>query len=195
MLVVGNAIVSDELVNECFCCDIAQCKGACCVEGDYGAPITKEEKRKIKSLLPQVLPLLDKKAQQTINKHNFFTVDDEGQLCTQIIEGKDCVFCIKDYQQNTLCVFQKLYQQKKTDFIKPISCHLYPIRISEFEECSALNYHSWDICSQAQVLGKSKGIPIYKYCKEPLIRRFGVKWYNELEQAIEENKAFFKLQK
>ncbi len=194
MLVVGNTVVSDELINECFCCDLAKCKGACCVEGDYGAPITKEEKTIIKKILPLTMPLLPTKAKETIAKYNFFTLDDEGQLCTQIIDGKDCVFCIKDEQQNTLCAFQKLYLQGKIDFIKPISCHLYPIRISEFEQCSALNYNRWNICCQAVLLGKRKNIPVYKYCREPLIRRFGLKWYNELEQAIENNKTFFNLQ-
>ena len=192
MLIVGNSILSDEIVNTCFCCDTKKCKGICCVEGDYGAPITEKEKEIIKNLLPKILPILQPKAIETIKKYNFYALDNEKELCTQIIDGKDCVFCIKNEKRYNLCAFQKLYSEGKSKFIKPLSCHLYPIRISDFEECSALNYHCWDICKYALELGKKKNIPIYKYCKEPLIRRFGVKWYNDLEQAVYEHKDYYK---
>lgn len=198
MLIVGNSIVSDDIKDKHFCCNIAKCSGMCCVEGDFGAPITKEEKKIIKNLLPQVLPYLSEKSQQVIKDKNFFTLDDEGNLVTQIIDGKDCVFAfeqtiLSDNDGNTenekpvtahLCVFQKLYMEKKIDFIKPISCNLYPIRVSEYDEMTALNFHGWDVCQSALQEGKNKNIHVYENCKEALIRRFGQKWYKDLLQEI-----------
>ncbi|MBR1626204.1 MAG: DUF3109 family protein [Bacteroidales bacterium] len=188
MLIVGNSIISDDIIHNYFCCNIEQCNGMCCVEGDFGAPITHEEKRIIKKLLPKIIPHLPLKAQQTIKDKNFFTYDDEGNLVTQIIDGKDCVFAFKSPENYTYCIFQKLYIEKKSDFIKPISCHLYPIRISEYDEMTALNFHQWDVCQSALLRGREKNIRIYENCKEALIRRFGQKWYDELLDEINKMK-------
>ncbi len=188
MLIVGNSIISDEIKNKHFCCNVEKCNGMCCVEGDAGAPITKEEITTIKTLLSEVMPYLPEKNQQTIKDHNFFTKDKDGDLVTQIIDGKDCVFaypttivnCEGKEIQAHFCIFQKLYLEKKINFIKPISCHLYPIRISYYDEMSALNYHEWDICKSAIEEGRKQNIHIYENCKNALIRKFGQKWYDDL---------------
>ena len=188
MLIVGSSIVSDEIIDECFCCNIDCCKGICCVEGDYGAPITKQEKKIMQDLLPKVLPYLPIKNVEIIKKKGAFTKDDEGELVTQIVDNKDCVFAFKSKENYTYCVFQKLYLEKKINFIKPVSCHLYPIRIDEFDKVNTLNYHRWNICKSAIEEGKRKNIYIYQSCKEALIRRFGEKWYEELLEEIKTNK-------
>ena len=134
------------------------------------------------------MPLLPQKAQQVIKTKNFFTLDNEGGLVTQIIEGKDCVFAFKSPENYTYCIFQKLYLEGKTDFIKPISCHLYPIRVSEYDEMTALNFHQWDICKCAVQHGKENNIHVYENCKDALIRRFGKKWYEDLTEEINNTK-------
>ena len=188
MLIVGDSIISDDIKDKKFCCDIDKCKGMCCVEGDYGAPITKKEKRIITNLLPKVLPYLSDKAKKIIEKHNFFTLDCDGELVTQVVDNKDCVFAFKSETGCTFCVFQKLYLEKKIDFIKPISCHLYPIRVSEYDEMTSLNYHRWDVCKDAIEKGEKENVYVYQNCKEALIRRFGEDWYNELKTQIEGDK-------
>ncbi|MGP1515871.1 MAG: DUF3109 family protein [Bacteroidales bacterium] len=199
MLIVGDSIISDDIKDKKFCCNIGQCRGMCCVDGDFGAPITEEEKLIIKDILPQILPHLSDKAQQVIKEKDFFTFDDEGALVTQIIDGRDCVFSIKEQYLSDLvttssakqytevyhCIFQKFYMEQKISFIKPISCHLYPIRISEYDEMTVLNFHEWDVCQCAIEEGKKQNIAVYQNCKHSLIRRFGQCWYNELLREIE----------
>ncbi len=189
MLVVGNALLSEDIRDINFSCNIHKCKGQCCVEeGGFGAPLTKQEKLKIKNLLPEVLPLLPEVSQQIICKEGFTEKDDEGELCTKTINHRDCVFAFKDEQTGyVFCAFQKLYLEGKTDFIKPISCYLYPIRVKDYGEFFTVNFDMWKICEQAIKEGDEKSIPLYIYCKEPLIARFGVRWYKELLQTIEQS--------
>lgn len=189
MLVVGNSIVSEDIKDVKFCCDISLCKGMCCIEGDYGAPITKQEQKIIKNYLPIILNYLNDEEKQEIREKNFFDFDQENNLCTRIIKGKDCVFVTKNEKGVPICAIQKAYIEKKIDFIKPISCYLYPIRVSDYGEFSALNYHKWNICKSALILGQKENIPLYKFLKEPLIKRFGEKWYNELLEQIEDFQA------
>jgi hypothetical protein len=185
MLVVGNSIVSEDIKDIKFCCNISLCKGMCCIEGDYGAPITKQEKKIIKDNLNSILPYLNDVEKKEIKEKNFFDFDNDNELCTRIINGKDCVFVTKNEKGIPICAIQKAYMDKKISFIKPISCHLYPLRIQDYDGFSTVNYQMWDVCKTALLEGEKKDVPLYKFLKEPLIRRFGEKWYKELLEQIE----------
>lgn len=187
MLVVGNSLLSEDIRDIKFSCDLSKCKGQCCVEeGGFGAPITKQEKREIKKLLPKVLPLLPIESQTIIKKESFTEQDEQGDLCTKTINKKDCVFSFKDEKTGCFfCAFQKLYIENKSSFIKPISCYLYPLRVKDYGEFNTVNFDFWKICSCA--MQHKDAPPLYIYCKEPLILRFGEKWYKELEEQIKES--------
>ena len=159
MIIVKNSIVSDDVADCCFGCDLSCCKGACCVDGDSGAPLLEEEVEKIEAVLNDALPSKD------------------GDLGTPLIEGGACAFVTPGPDGCTFCALQGLY--------KPVSCHLYPIRVEDYGEFQAVNYHQWDICRCA----KGKGELLYIYLKEPLIRRFGQEWYDELLEQIEIRKS------
>lgn len=192
MIQIQNTIVSLEILEKEFCCDLQTCKGCCCIEGDAGAPLTDEEDRKIREILPLLLPDMTKEAKEAVEQGDISYRDPEGELVTQIVNGKDCVFSRTDHNGWCYCLIEKAYNAGKIDFKKPVSCHLYPIRVKEFEArdsvpaMSALEYHRWDVCHCARVLGKKLHLPIYQFLKEPLIRRFGQEWYDELCLTAEE---------
>ena len=174
---VGNVLVSPDIITEKFCCDLDKCHGICCVEGDAGAPISMDEIAETETALDVVWP--DLKA----------SVDEEGDLVTSIVGGKDCVFTY-DHEGCCLCALEKAYRGGKTQFKKPISCALYPIRAKEFSGgLVGINYHKWRICRDAVVKGEALNLPVYKFLKAPLIDRFGEDWYKELCQAAEEIEA------
>ncbi len=186
MVIIGNTVVSLDILEKEFCCDLQTCRGCCCIEGDAGAPITDEENRRIEQLLPVLLPQMTKQARQAVEERGISYRDPEGELVTQIVDGKDCVFSRVDHNGWCYCLIEKACREGKTDFLKPVSCHLYPIRVKEFpargdaDAMSALEYHRWDICHCARQLGKKQHIPLYQFLREPLIRRFGQQWYDEL---------------
>lgn len=186
MILIKNTIVSLEIIEKEFCCDLETCKGCCCIEGDAGAPLTDEEDKKIRQIMPILLPDMTKEARKAVEEGDISYLDPEGELVTQIVNGKDCVFSRVDHNGWCYCLIEKAYNAGKIDFKKPVSCHLYPIRVKEFaargeaEAMSALEYHRWDVCHCARQLGKKLHLPIYKFLKEPLIRRFGQEWYDEL---------------
>lgn len=186
MLDIQNTLVSLDFVERFFCCDLDSCLGECCIDGDAGAPITEEEDRKIRELLPLVWDDLLPSAQREIEENGTSYVDSEGDLVTQIVDGKNCVFTTYDKNGMCLCALEKAYREGRTDFYKPISCHLYPARIKEYDGFTAVNYHRWKICRCAEVLGRAKGIRVYEFLKEPLIRRFGKEWYDELALTCRE---------
>lgn len=172
MIIVKNSIVSDDVADCRFSCDLSCCKGACCVEGDSGAPLLEEEVEKITAVMPEVLPLLTPEGRAAIEKQGVAVRDKDGDLGTPLIEGGACAFITYGSDGCALCALQGHY--------KPVSCHLYPIRVENYGEFTAVNYHQWDICRCA----KGKGEPLYIYLKEPLIRRFGQDWYEELLDEI-----------
>ena len=188
MVQIGNVIVSFDVLKEKFFCDLEACKGQCCVEGDSGAPVTEEEKAKLDETLPVVWDQLSKKAQEVINKQGTTFIDCEGDLVTSIVDGKDCVFTCYDETGCCYCAIEKAYREGRTNFYKPISCHLYPIRVGNYGLYKAVNYHRWDVCKAAILLGQKENLPVYKFLKEPLIRKFGEDWYAELELVVEEMK-------
>jgi len=186
---VGDVLISSDLLTEYFCCDYEKCKGVCCVEGDAGAPVTLEEIAGIEDALDTVWGDLCASAQAVIDKQGVAYTDKEGDLVTSIVRGKDCVFTCYD-GDNCLCALEKAYRQGKTHFCKPVSCSLYPIREKNFGNgVIGLNYNRWDICRDAVKKGKALDLPLYQFLKEPLIRRFGEDWYQELLDIVQELKA------
>lgn len=180
MLQIQNTLVSLDFIEHFFLCDLNECRGECCIEGDAGAPITEEELKTLKSLLPIVWDDLTPAAKQIIKEQGVAYIDEDGDLVTSIVNGKDCVFTTYEKNGMCLCAIEKAFREGKSDFYKPISCHLYPARLSEYSDFTAINYHRWKICRCAELLGKKKNIRIYQFLKEPLIRRFGKEWYDEL---------------
>lgn len=189
MVQVGDVVVSTDCLTEMFCCDLEACRGECCIEGDAGAPVDLEEIDKLEEVLPQVWNDLSASAQAVIDKQGVAYTDCEGDLVTSIVNGKDCVFTCYDEKGCCFCAVEKAYRAGKTDFYKPLSCHLYPIRIKQFGDTVALNYHRWDVCKVAVAKGEREQLPVYRFLKEPLIRRFGAGWYAELEEVVREMKA------
>ncbi len=177
---IQDTLVTSEILDQNFCCDLNACHGCCCIEGDAGAPITPEEEEKIKELLPLLLPDMQKEARAQVAEHGVAYNDPEGERVTQIINGKDCVFARTDHNGWCYCLIEKAFRAGKTDFMKPFSCHLYPVRVHKHATFTAVEYHRWDICHPARVCGKKMHLPIYQFLKEPLIRRFGQDWYDEL---------------
>ena len=156
MIQIGDVVVSLDVFQEKFLCDLGACKGACCIEGDAGAPVVY--------------------------------TDQEGDLVTSIVNNKDCVFTCYDENGCCYCAIEKAYREGKTAFYKPVSCHLYPIRIGDYGPYKAVNYNRWDVCKAAVLLGKKENLPVYQFLKEPLIRKFGEEWYKELVTVAEELK-------
>lgn len=179
---VGNVILSSDIFTEYFCCDLDACKGECCVEGDSGAPLTMDEVGELESgVLDEVWPELSASAQATIDHQGVAYTDCEGDLVTSIVNGKDCVFTCYGNNGCCFCATDKAYREGRTAWCKPISCALYPIREKRFKDgTSGLQYHRWNICRPAVKKGRELNLRIYQFLKDPLTRRFGEEWYNEL---------------
>ncbi len=185
MLQIADTLVSLDFAEQFFCCDLAACHGQCCIDGDAGAPITEEEKKKLEDVLPIVWDDLLPQAQQEIKENGVAYIDEEGDLVTSIINGQNCVFTTYGKDGMCLCAVEKAYREGKTDFMKPISCHLYPARLTEYPTFTAVNYHKWKICKCAEVLGRKNNIRLYRFLEGPLTARFGKEWYEELKLACE----------
>ena len=188
MYQIGDVLISDEVLTERFICDLQDCKGACCIEGDAGAPLELDEVLELEEVLPVIWDGLDLQARKVINKQGVAYTDPEGQLVTSIVNGKDCVFTCYDEQGCCFCAIEKAFWEGKTKFRKPISCYLYPIRVKQVGDMEALNYNRWNICKAAVLLGQKENVRVYEFLKEPLIRKFGEAWYQELTEAVEELK-------
>ncbi len=186
MIKIGKTIVSSEIKNELFVCDLESCKGACCVEGDLGAPLEIDELAEIEAVMDLVKPYLPEKSRLVLEKEGPYLLDEEGDFSTTTVDGAECAFAFYDEKGILKCGIEKAWQEGKTSFRKPISCHLYPIRLSKlYDDHIGINYSRWHICSPACTLGESLGVPLYKFLKEPLIRKFGEDWYKQLVLAIE----------
>ena len=185
MFQLGKTIVSEDILAKDFVCNLSACKGACCVDGDAGAPLSKEETAILESIYPQIKPFLRPEGIAAIEAQGSWAIGAEGELETPLIENRDCAYVIYD-GPTALCGIEQAYNQGVVSWKKPVSCHLYPIRVKDFTEFAAVNYDKWDICSDACELGKELQVPVYKFVKEALIRLFGIDWYTELEQVAEE---------
>lgn len=189
ILQVGDVLVSPDIFTEKFCCDLEACHGACCIEGDAGAPVSMDEIAAIEDSLDAVWPELSASAQAVIDRQGVAYVDQEGDLVTSIVGGKDCVFTCHE-GVTCLCAMEKAYREGRCGFCKPVSCALYPIREKRFNDhLVGLNYHRWKICAAAVERGEELELPLYVFLKEPLIRRFGEEWYAELCAVADELKA------
>lgn len=186
MVQIGDVVVSLDVFREKFLCDLHACKGTCCIEGDAGAPVEMEEVEKLEEVLPVIWEELSPEARETIERQGVVYTDEEGDLVTSIVNGKDCVFTCYDENGCCYCAIEKAFREGKCDFYKPISCHLYPIRVSDYGPYKAVNYHRWNVCKAAVLLGKKENLPVYRFLKEPLIRKFGEDWYAEMELVAEE---------
>ncbi len=183
MFQLGKTIVSEEIIDNDFVCNLSACKGACCVEGDAGAPLDKEETEILNEIYPKVKPFLRKEGIEAIEAQGEFITTPFGDYETPLINGADCAYVIFDDKNTALCGIEEAYNQGEINWKKPLSCHLYPIRIKQYSEFAAVNYEKWDICDPACSLGKELQVPVYKFVKEALIRKFGKDWYEELEKV------------
>jgi len=183
MVQIDDKLISLDIFERHFICDLPKCMGACCVEGESGAPLEDEETVILESILPKVKPLLSQKALEEIDRKGAWEVDMDGDKVTPIINGKECVYAYFDDKGVCKCSIEKLYNEGLIDFKKPISCHLYPIRATKYKDFEALNYHQWPICEAAKVLGNEVGMPIFRFLKEAIIRKYGQTFYDEMEQA------------
>ena len=185
MIEIDGKIIATDLLTEEFCCDLSVCKGECCVEGDSGAPLDIEEVDLLEQEWENYKPYMTPKGVEEVERQGFMVVDVDGDYTTPLVDGAQCAYAFKE-NGITFCAIERAYREGKTTFLKPISCHLYPIRVKQFRNGSyGLNYHRWAVCRDAVECGKRLGIPVYKALKEPLIRRFGEEFYTALECAAD----------
>jgi hypothetical protein len=186
MIQIDDKLISEDLFSEEFVCNLAKCKGICCVDGDAGAPLDKDETKILDEIYPKIKSYLRPEGIQAIEEQGTYTLDFEGDLVTPLVNNAECAYVIFDEKGYTKCAIEKAYEDGVIDWQKPISCHLYPIRITEYSNFSAINYHEWDICSDACTLGKELGVKVYQFLKKPLIRKYGEEFYQTLSEAAEE---------
>ncbi len=185
MILIDDTCISDDIKEKLFVCNLDKCKGACCVEGDLGAPLEEVELPIMDDIYEKVKPYLSAEGIAAIEKQGKYIEDYEGDFSTTTINDKECAYAIYDQKGILKCGIEEAYNDGVIDFKKPISCHLYPIRITKYEHYHAINYDQWSICSPACSLGEELGVPVYKFLKEPLIRAYGEDWYEQLTDEIE----------
>lgn len=185
MIAIDNTLISENLLEKKFVCDLAACKGACCVEGDAGAPLTEEETQILEDIFDQVKPYMRPEGIKAVEEQGHWEMDTDGDFVTPLVEGKECAYVQFSENGTALCAIEQAHRDGKVDWKKPISCHLYPVRISKLKEYDALNYHKWHICSPACACGEKLQVPVYKFAKAALIRAYGEDWFDKLEAAAE----------
>lgn len=189
MIEIGESIVSLDVFQRKFVCDLAACKGACCVHGDSGAPLDAEEADLLKSVYPEVRPYMRPEGISAVETQGYAVTDEDDELVTPLVSaGGECAYVYFDESGTAKCAVEKAYLEGKTDWKKPLSCHLYPIRIKKYSRFEAVQYHEWDICKPACACGEKLQVPVYAFLKEPLIRKYGPEWYAELELVASELK-------
>lgn len=183
MIVIDNTIVSEDLLDKHFVCALDKCKGACCVEGDSGAPLEWEETSVLEKVLEKVKPFMTSEGIKSVEEYGTWLIDSEGDFVTPLIEGvRQCAYVFFE-KGIAKCAIERAYQEGKIDFRKPVSCHLYPVRITKHETYDAVNYNRWDICSPACANGKQLGVPVFQFVKDALVRKYGSEWFEQLEGA------------
>lgn len=194
MLAIQNTIVSRDVIEKQFVCDLNKCKGACCVAGESGAPLDESEQEIIDRVFDKVEPYLTPRGRKAIKKQGRYLTDYDGDLVTPLInEIEECAYTIYDENKVAMCAFERAYNDGVIDWRKPISCHLYPIRIKKYSDYDAVNYEKWSVCKPACKLGEQLSVPVYHFVKDALIRKYGQAWYDELcttaETYLKENSA------
>ena len=182
MLKIDNTILSFDVLEKKFFCDIQKCKGACCVLGDSGAPLEASEIDILNEIYPVIRPFMSALGVLAIESLGTSVIDSDGDHVTPLIDDKECAYAIVE-KGIAICAIEKAYEAKVTTFQKPVSCHLYPIRITKYKDFEALNYHQWKICKHALDLGNKKNTPVYIFLQEPLIRKYGLPWFEQLKIA------------
>lgn len=189
MFQIGKTLVSEEIIDKDFVCNLSSCKGACCVDGDAGAPLEDAERDVLVDIYQDVKPFLRPEGRAVIEDVGVFVKGEDGEWETPLVNGSECAYVTFSKEGITKCGLEEAYNAGVTTWKKPVSCHLYPIRTKEYTEFTAVNYHKWEICDDACALGKELQVPIYVFVKEALIRKFGEAWYTELEQVAALHKA------
>jgi len=189
MIKINDTLVSDELIERFFVCDLERCKGACCVEGDLGAPLEKDELKLIHDSFKYVSPYISDESKIQIKKQGHYIKDFEGDYSTPTIKGRECVYAVYGDKGILHCGFELAWKDGKSTFRKPISCHLYPVRIKSDIHNYLVNYDKWSICNPACKLGKAVNVPLYLFVKEALIRKFGSEWFNKLDRIANKRNA------
>jgi hypothetical protein len=185
MIIIQHTVLSDDIRDQHFVCQLTRCKGACCVEGDQGAPLEADEVATLAAIYPQVAPFLTEAGRAEIARAGTSVVEADGSLATPTIAGRECAYALYDDAGILKCGIEQAYHAGVIDYPKPISCHLYPIRVTRYDGFEALNYDRWDICAPACQNGKALGVPLYRFLQGPLTRRYGEDWYAELVREIE----------
>ena len=186
MILIDDTLISTELFDRKFCCDLKACKGACCVEGESGAPLEPEEKAEIEAAFPIIRDRLKPDSLAVIEEEGLFTVDADGDHVTPIVKGRECVYATFDGDGTAKCAFEQAHLAGEIGWRKPISCHLYPIRLTRLKDLIAVNYHQWPICGSAVECGAGLNLSVLQFCKSSLIRRFGEAWFEEAAVAERE---------
>lgn len=181
MIEVDKTLISELLFEKRFLCDLEACKGACCIEGDAGAPLEKDEVKYLKKHFNKIRPYLRKEGVAALEELGTSVRDREGDDVTTLVKGKECAYVIFDEKGIAKCGIEKAHEEGKIDFQKPISCHLYPVRISKIASMEALNYSKWEICDPACKLGEAKNLKVYRFLKDALIRKYGSSYFETLE--------------
>jgi hypothetical protein len=184
MIPIKHTIVSEELRDVRFCCDLAKCKGACCVAGDAGAPLDEEEISILEDDIDAIASYMTEKGRETIKETGIFDYDSEGNFVTPLVNGVECAFAGFDRKGIAYCTIEKAFEDGKTSLRKPVSCHLYPVRVSVHKSFEAVNYHKWAICKPALKKGRKLNLPLYVFLEDSLVRKYGREWYNELVEKI-----------
>ena len=180
MIEVEDKLVSLDVFEKKFACDLASCKGACCVKGDSGAPLTRDEIQRINDSIDQIKPNMRPEGLKAIKEKGIYYIDEDNEPVTTLVNGEECAFVYFDSNQVAKCAIEKTYNENKTTFIKPISCHLYPIRVAKLNLGQALNYNQWDICKPACDCGEQLKVPVFRFLKKAIIRKWGENFYGKL---------------
>lgn len=185
MIQIDNILVSLDLFECTFCCDITACRGACCIEGDGGAPLTREECQFLSENYTAIEPFMSGSGKEAVSEQGHWVTDPDGELCTPLVYGKECAYVRFD-QGIAQCAIEKAWEKGAVSLKKPVSCHLYPIRVITLADTEGLNYHRWSICECARIKGEEIRLPVYRFLKEPLIRKYGESWYQQVEEIAGE---------
>ncbi len=188
MVQIDDKIISLDVFEQQFVCDLNACKGACCVEGDSGAPLELEEVDILAQIFDKVKPFMREEGIKEVERQGFSVIDKDGDRTTPLVKNKECAFVSFDTNGTAKCSIEQAYNKDIIDFKKPISCHLFPIRIQKYDDFEAVNYESIKICEPACSCGQKLEVPVFKFLKEPLIRLYGEQWYNTLSDAADELK-------